>query len=108
MKFGPLTICRRTFSRFFMPRHIISKTAQPPSKYEKRIIVNITEILKSGAQQNETAKCESMPAFPVDACVGMAYVPYQTWINVYEPSVGFERGTIFEQLDKPFIGERTV
>lgn len=70
--------------------------------------MNITEILKTGTQDSTKVRCETMPAFPTDACVGMAYVPFQTWVNVYEPSVGFERGTIFEALDKPFIGERTV
>ena len=38
----------------------------------------------------------------------MAYVPYQCWGKVYEPGVGFERGTIFPELDKPFIGEEAV
>lgn len=44
--------------------------------------------------------------FPKEAPVGMLYVPYQQWRKVYEPMVGLERGTVFEELDKPFIGER--
>ncbi len=39
---------------------------------------------------------------------GMAYVPYQTWGKTYEMSVGFQRGTIFPELDKPFLGEEAV
>lgn len=39
-----------------------------------------------------------------DFVVGMAYVPWQTWGNVYEPCKGFSRGTIFPELDKPFEG----
>mgnify|MGYP000884161454 CR=1 FL=1 len=37
--------------------------------------------------------------------LAMAYVPMQEWKLLYEPEVGFSRGTMFEQLDKPFIGE---
>lgn len=47
-------------------------------------------------------------AFPAETPVGMMYVPFQRWEYVYEPQVGFERGTIFEALDKPFLGERPV
>lgn len=36
--------------------------------------------------------------------VGMAYVPWQTWNNIYDPGKGFCRGTIFQDLDKPFEG----
>lgn len=36
--------------------------------------------------------------------VGMAYVPWQTWNNVNDPSKGLRRGTIFQELDKPFEG----
>lgn len=40
--------------------------------------------------------------------LAMAYVPMQKWRNVYESEVGFHRGTIFAELDKPFIGEAAV
>lgn len=36
--------------------------------------------------------------------IGMAYVPWQTWNNVYDPHKGLCRGTIFQELDKPFEG----
>ena len=35
----------------------------------------------------------------------MAYVPWQQWQNIYEPCRALERGTIFEDLDKPFLGK---
>ncbi len=38
----------------------------------------------------------------------MGYVPYQMWERLYDPAVGWERGTIFPCLDKPFIGEEAV
>jgi hypothetical protein len=40
--------------------------------------------------------------------LAMAYVPDQQWRNVYTSDVGFHRGTIFAELDKPFIGEEAV
>ena len=33
----------------------------------------------------------------------MAFVPVQTFGAVYEADAGFPRGTIFPELDKPFL-----
>ena len=38
----------------------------------------------------------------------MGFVPSQIWQNIYEPNVALARGTIFADLDKPFIGEEAV
>lgn len=43
-------------------------------------------------------------ALPSDAAVTMAYVPYQTDMNVYCPEVALQNGTLFPSLDKPFFG----
>lgn len=40
--------------------------------------------------------------------LAMAYVPRQKWQNIYDAKVGLARGTIFADLDKPFIGEEAV
>ncbi len=40
--------------------------------------------------------------------LAMAYVPTQQWGDLYETGLGLSRGTIFAQLDKPFIGEEAV
>lgn len=37
-----------------------------------------------------------------------AYVPLQKWRDLYSADVGLERGTIFSELDKPFLGRRTM
>lgn len=39
--------------------------------------------------------------------IAMAYVPWQRWkeYEIYEIEKGFQRGTIFENLDKPFRGK---
>ncbi len=36
--------------------------------------------------------------------LAMAYVPWQEWRNVYSAEKALCRGTIFEDLDKPFLG----
>lgn len=38
--------------------------------------------------------------------LAMAYVPQQSWQDIYSADVAFERGTIFSQLDKPFLARR--
>ena len=38
--------------------------------------------------------------------LAMAYVPMQQWQKLYTPDVGLLRGTLFAQLDLPFLGER--
>lgn len=41
--------------------------------------------------------CDELP-------LAMAYVPSQRWGAVYELDEGFDRGTVFPCLDKPFLG----
>ncbi|MDR1674835.1 MAG: spore coat associated protein CotJA [Oscillospiraceae bacterium] len=37
--------------------------------------------------------------------IGMAYVPMQKWQKIYDGDVAFKRGTVFGELDMPFLGE---
>ena len=58
----------------------------------------------------------TMPAAVLHACdpafdprtmpVGMAYVPWQCFDTVYEVDKALEIGTIFPELNKPFVGRR--
>lgn len=41
-----------------------------------------------------------------DFPVGMAYVPWQTWENLYAPEQGLCEGTIFMDLNQIFCGKR--
>ena len=38
--------------------------------------------------------------------VGMAYVPWQEFKDLYDPHQGLARGTLFKELDYPFYGKR--
>lgn len=39
-----------------------------------------------------------------DKSLAMAYVPWQTWRDIYEVEKALEHGTIFRELDMPFLG----
>ena len=58
--------------------------------------------------------CKDMPMAMTknDACkdmtLAMAYVPWQTWRDLYEPEKGFHCGTIFQELNLPFLGKGGV
>lgn len=41
--------------------------------------------------------CSGMP-------VGMGYVPWQQWGQTYSMEQGLKQGTIFPELDYPFLG----
>lgn len=47
---------------------------------------------------------ENIDQFPV----AMAYVPWQRWNETYDLCRGFQSGTIFPELDKPFLCSRCV
>lgn len=46
--------------------------------------------------------------FPEHTPLAMAYVPFQQWETPYAENIALCRGTIFPQLDLPFIGEEAV
>ncbi len=45
-----------------------------------------------------------MPTGSSCQVLAMAYVPMQTFQALYEPCEGFGQGTIFSELNKPFLG----
>ena len=40
-----------------------------------------------------------------DKSLAMAYVPWQTWRDLYDTEKGFHCGTIFKELNLPFLGK---
>lgn len=44
-----------------------------------------------------------MTEFPSQTPLAMAYVPFQQWGKTYDVHEGFEKGTIFPDLDFPFM-----
>ena len=62
---------------------------------------NLPKSMVSGAEERCAPNRSPLPDYPV---VAMAYVPYQNLNTVYAPEKGFDMGTIFPELDKPFLG----
>lgn len=42
--------------------------------------------------------------FPPQTPVGMAYIPYQNMDRIYDEEQGLMVGTLFPELNKPFLG----
>lgn len=60
-------------------------------------------------EKSESKNCPMPGAkFPSDTPIAMAYVPFQQWEEPYDMQTGLSRGTVFPQLDLPFIGEEAV
>ena len=60
-----------------------------------------------GAIALDNVFCDSMLSPDQDGqqmVLAMAYVPWQTWRDIYDPCKALECGTIFQELDKPFLG----
>ena len=49
-------------------------------------------------------KNKERPALPEDASVTMAYVPLQFLEKTYEADEALKNGTLFPELNKPFLG----
>lgn len=47
--------------------------------------------------------CRNTIGYAPDLSLAMAYVPKQCWEEIYECEAGFNKGTIFKQLDKPWL-----
>ena len=51
---------------------------------------------------NHNCKCGNQDNTASQEIIAMVYSPWQNYVKVYEPSKALSRGTIFEELDKPF------
>ncbi|MGI6282986.1 spore coat associated protein CotJA [Caproicibacterium lactatifermentans] len=51
-------------------------------------------------------KCavQPLPPIPKDPALAMAYIPVQKFENLYQPEEGYQSGTLFRDLNKPFMG----
>ncbi|MGN0298946.1 MAG: spore coat associated protein CotJA [Lachnospiraceae bacterium] len=61
---------------------------------------------ESEPRRNCSQKCERMPADRMlldELPLGMTYVPMQRFENLYSAEQGLQAGTIFQDLDFPFL-----
>lgn len=61
--------------------------------------------MMSGAAENHCGCMAEASYRKSEFALAMAYVPWQYFTTVYEPDKALERGTIFPELDKPFLAE---
>lgn len=60
-----------------------------------------------GIPEPASRSCGNVPSPDCrDFSVAMAYVPWQRFSQTYDPDKALEVGTIFPELDKPFLGGR--
>ena len=59
-----------------------------------------------GNMNNNCMSCQNVrrDVFCEDVAIGMGYIPWQVWGDVYDLNKGLCAGTIFPCLDKPFMG----
>ena len=67
--------------------------------------LSLGRILSDDTEDNTPACPFPKGRFPEDTPLAMAYVPMQKFGKVYEPARGFQLGTIFPELCKPFCGK---
>lgn len=53
---------------------------------------------------NNTNEYNGISMLPEDTVTAMAYVPFQTDTTQYSPEKALEIGTLFTNLNKPFLG----
>ncbi|MBP1582023.1 MAG: spore coat associated protein CotJA [Oscillospiraceae bacterium] len=62
------------------------------------------ESVRNNSQQSDC--CSQFSSQPIS--LAMAYVAMQPWRNLYDIDVGLQRGTVFAELDLPFLGREGV
>lgn len=72
----------------------------------REAVRNCCEVPGMNCREGGEMSCAVEEKYDVlsEMALAMAYVPWQMWRNIYDVEKGFCRGTIFEELDKPFRG----
>ena len=53
---------------------------------------------------SDNTNCNSSEHAEMNYKLAMVYSPYQEWQNIYDGEKALENGTIFAELNKPFLG----
>ena len=63
-------------------------------------------MVRGGCSEHDDNSCVSYCESREYPSLAMVYSVNQCWREIDDSSVGFERGTIFTELDKPFMGDK--
>lgn len=64
-------------------------------------VTPVMEAAKGGSCENVSSVDKCLDKLPL----AMSYVPMQKWRNIYDTGTALKVGTIFEELDLPFLGD---
>ncbi|WMJ90479.1 spore coat associated protein CotJA [Anaerocolumna sp. MB42-C2] len=64
----------------------------------------VTPVMEAGAKCDKDDFDKCLDKLPL----AMAYVPFQKWRKVLDASAGLATGTIFQELDLHFYGDRNM
>ena len=71
-----------------------------------------TGAMMGSRRPDDRRSCDTQSAVTcintADFPVGMTYVPMQTWGPLCDPPKALRQGTLFPELDKPFLGGRAA
>ena len=75
------------------------------SEFEKDLSAECCIFGCDSCKDRNTPRTGSMMnVFPENISLAMAYVPYQEWRDLYDETMALRQGTLFAELDKPFLG----
>ena len=79
---------------------------EAPIPIESRMVTELPEVIIPSMPLPITAFVQEPAMEECGYCItpAMAYVPMQKWGHIYEAEMGMERGTLFPELDLPFLG----
>ena len=83
------------------PAQPISGPMMPPAMEQEAAVSQMQRFGMQNSCTNTAPECLER-----NYAVAMAYVPWQQWQNVYTMEQGFARGTIFPDIDLPFLPGR--
>lgn len=92
-----------------MPYNTYRQMQSPSCMNNSRMEDNCAEYSRMGNAHMQGSRmgdsCMDSRNTVDNVSLAMAYVPWQTWRDIYDAEKGFHRGTIFEELDLPFTGK---
>lgn len=88
---------------YLIPNDIYSKL-YPPTSVNDGISPFYRADVKRGTATE--AANQNLSPFPKETPIAMGYVPFQQWGNTFSTADAFNAGTLFPELDKPFLGRK--
>ena len=97
----------RSNNHAHMDSRMRSGNCMQATPYSRTNTASRTDSYHQNACGERTDPCVRTGKEQIDSFhIGMTYVPWQVFRDMYDPHQGLDRGTIFRELDYPFYGKR--